>query len=172
MKQKAAIFLDRDETLNQDSGYVCNTEEFKWMPGAPKALKRFHDAGLQVFVITNQGGIGRGFFTENDMHRFNTHLMSQAKKAGGLITDIAFCPHHPLAPDPKMAGPCDCRKPEPGLIFELSKKWEIDIPRSVMIGDRETDVKAGENAGMQSYLFDKVNLDKLAKIILKKHFKK
>ena len=71
-----------------------------------------------------------------------------------------------------MAGPCDCRKPEPGLIFELSKKWEIDIPRSVMIGDRETDVKAGENAGMQSYLFDKVNLDKLAKIILKKHFKK
>jgi len=165
-----AVFLDRDETLNQDSGYIVNIDDFAWMPGAAAALKRFHEAGLPVFVVTNQGGIGRGFFTEADMHRFNAHLLAAAKAAGGPITDIAFCPHHPLAPDPAMAGPCRCRKPEPGLLFGLAEKWQIDLSRSVMIGDRDSDVEAGRRAGMPSYLFDKIDLDRLAGQIIDRHF--
>jgi len=170
MTRKAAIFLDRDETLNQDRGYIYDPAEFAWMPGAAAALRRFHTAGLPVFVVTNQGGIGRGMFTEAAMHQFNNHLIDNARAAGGDITDIAFCPHHPLAPDPAMATPCRCRKPEPGLIIQLAEKWQIDLANSVMIGDRDSDVEAGQRAGMHSYLFDKTDLDNLAKQVLASHF--
>ncbi len=170
MPSKSAIFLDRDETLNQDSGYIVDIDDFAWMPGAPEALKRFHDASLPVFIVTNQGGIGRGFFTEENMHQFNAHLASAAKKAGGLITDIAFCPHHPLSPDPEMAAPCMCRKPEPGQLIQLATKWQIDLSQSVMIGDRDSDVEAGRRAGAHSYLFDKKNLDDLARKVIATHF--
>ena len=170
MTLKAAIFLDRDETLNKDQGYIYDPAEFAWMPGAGEALRRFHDAGLQVFVVTNQGGIGRGIFTEADMHQFNNHLIEKARAIGGDITEIAFCPHHPLALDPTMATPCRCRKPEPGLIIQLAKKWQINLTNSVMIGDRDTDVEAGQRAGMHSYLFDKTDLDHLAKQVLASHF--
>ena len=103
MPQKPAIFLDRDNTLIRDDGYIFEIEKFAWITGAVAALKRFHQAGLPVFIVTNQGGIGRGIFTESDMHNFNHHLIDAAEKAGGAITDIAFCPHHPLSPDPAMA---------------------------------------------------------------------
>ena len=170
MPLKAAIFLDRDETLNQDHGYICDPAKFVWMPGAAAALRRFHNAGLPVFVVTNQGGIGRGMFTETDMHQFNDNLIDNARAAGGDIVDIAFCPHHPLALDPAMAAPCRCRKPEPGLIIQLAEKWQIDLANSVMIGDRDSDVEAGQRAGMHSYLFDKTDLDHLAKQVLASHF--
>jgi D-glycero-D-manno-heptose 1,7-bisphosphate phosphatase len=170
MSLRAAIFLDRDETLNQDDGYIYRIEEFAWMPGAEAALVRFKRAGLPVFIVTNQGGIGRGLFTETDMHLFNQHLVGKAAASGGKITDIAFCPHHPLSPDPAMAAPCACRKPAPGQILMLADKWKIDLSRSVMIGDRDSDVEAGRRAGLHSYLFDKTDLDALAQNVLATHF--
>ena len=93
MSLKPAIFLDRDDTLIRDDGYIYEIEKFAWITGAAAALKRFHQAGLHVFIVTNQGGIGRGIFTEADMHAFNNHLIDAASKVGGAITDIAFCPH-------------------------------------------------------------------------------
>ena len=133
-------------------------------------IKTGNPAGLPVFIVTNQGGIGRGIFTESDMHKFNHHLINAAKKAGGAITDIAFCPHHPLSPDPLMAAACHCRKPEPGLLFDLAQKWQIDLSASVMIGDRDSDVEAGKRAGMAAYLFDRDDLDQLAKQVMDRHF--
>ena len=99
-------------------------------------------------------------------------MISAASKAGGFITDIAFCPHHPLSLDPAMAIACGCRKPEPGLIFNLAQKWNIDLNTSVMIGDRDSDVEAGQRAGTHSYLFTKDNLDDLAKQVISNHFPK
>jgi D-glycero-D-manno-heptose 1,7-bisphosphate phosphatase len=104
------------------------------------------------------------------MHDFNHHLIDAAEKAGGAITDIAFCPHHPLSPDPAMAAACRCRKPEPGLLFDLAQKWQIDLGASVMIGDRDSDVEAGKRAGMAAYLFDRGDLDQLAKQVMDHHF--
>ncbi|MDC1382043.1 HAD family hydrolase [Candidatus Puniceispirillum sp.] len=170
MSRKPAIFLDRDNTLIHDDGYIFEIKKFSWIDGASAALKRFHDAHIPVFIVTNQGGIGRGFFSENQMHQFNDHLIANASNAGGFITDIAFCPHHPLSPDPEMAAACRCRKPEPGLFFDLAQKWQIDLATSVMIGDRDSDVKAGERAGMHTYLFTKNNLDDLAKQVVSSHF--
>ncbi len=165
-----AIFLDRDNTLIHDDGYVFEIEKFAWVDGAIAALKRFRVANIPVFIVTNQGGIGRGIFSEDQMHRFNSHLVAAASKAGGLITDIAFCPHHPLSPDPRMAKACRCRKPEPGLLFDLARKWQIDLSASVMIGDRESDVEAGKRAGAHAYLFTQNNLDELAKQVMSTHF--
>ena len=100
MSQKPAIFLDRDNTLIHDYGYIYEIEKFAWINGAAAALKRFHEANIPVFIVTNQGGIGRGIFSEDQMNQFNNHMIAAANKAGGSITDIAFCPHHPLSPDP------------------------------------------------------------------------
>ena len=170
MLQKPAIFLDRDNTLIHDYGYIHEIERFNWINGAAAALKRFHEANIPVFIVTNQGGIGRGIFSEDQMHKFNNHMIAAASKTGGFITDIAFCPHHPLSPDPAMAIACGCRKPEPGLLFELAQKWEIDLSASVMIGDRDSDVEAGHRAGMNSYLFTQNSLDDLAKQVMSTHF--
>ena len=172
MPRKPAIFLDRDDTLIHDHGYIFEIEKFTWIDGAGAALKRFHDANIPVFIVTNQGGIGRGVFSEDQMHQFNDHLIAAASDAGGFITDIAFCPHHPLSPNPAYASLCRCRKPKPGLLFDLAQKWQIDLATSVMIGDRDSDIEAGKRAGMQAYLFAENNLDDLAKKVMSTHFPK
>lgn len=167
---KPAIFLDRDNTLTRDEGYSYKVEDFQWMEGADEALRLFHQARLPVFIITNQSGIGRGYFTEQQMHLFNDHLCQQAKLAGGLISDIAFCPHHPKAIDEAMRH-CHCRKPEIGMLTSIASKWQIDLKRSVMIGDRDSDVMAGKQAGCHSYLYDiNTSLADLAQRVLDQHF--
>ncbi len=165
-----AVFLDRDNTITRDEGYCYKVSDFDWMPGAEAALVRLHAAGIPVFIITNQGGIAKGLFTQDDMQKFNDHLCAMAAQSGGKITDIAFCPHHP---DSVKAGEalCDCRKPEAGLFFALADKWGISLDQSVMIGDRESDVIAGNKAGCHSYLYDKTSaLDTLVKQVIKTHF--
>ena len=170
MKLTPAIFLDRDNTLTIDVGYSFEIEKFQWVSGAPLALNAFNKAGIPVFIVTNQGGIGRGLFTVEDMHLFHQHLHKMVRSVGGEIQDIAFCPHHPLAVTEALKTPCRCRKPEPGLLFDLANKWQIDLSQSVMIGDRSSDVEAGQRAGCHSYLFDGVDLNRLAERVISKHF--
>jgi D-glycero-D-manno-heptose 1,7-bisphosphate phosphatase len=165
-----AIFVDRDNTLTVDEGYSFEIDKFQWVQGAPAALRAFRAAGLPVFIVTNQGGIGRGFFTLDDMHRFHQHLMAMAHKEGGAIQDIAYCPHHPNAVTAALKTPCRCRKPKAGLLFDLAEKWQLDLRRSVMIGDRKSDIEAGQNAGCHSYLFDGDDLGALATDIIATHF--
>ena len=168
MKKQPAIFLDRDDTLNIDVSYTYKVSDFDWVRGAPEALKLFSEVGLDVFIVTNQGGIGRGLFHEADMHAFNDKLCSDAAQAGAPITDIAFCPHHPKAITAALRRACDCRKPAAGMIFRLAKKWHIDCARSLVIGDRPSDVEAGTRAGCHSYLIDnEQRLDEVARRLLK-----
>ncbi|MEK9709651.1 MAG: HAD-IIIA family hydrolase, partial [Alphaproteobacteria bacterium] len=92
-----AIFLDRDNTLTIDEGHSFEIEKFQWVNGAANALNAFQKAGIPVFIVTNQGGIGRGLFSVDDMHLFHQYLHKMARLVGGAIQDIAYCPHHPLA---------------------------------------------------------------------------
>lgn len=170
MQQQPAIFLDRDNTLNVDIGYTHKISDFRWVNGAPAALSLFTKAGLDVFIVTNQGGIGRGLFTVEMMHAFNEHLCAEAAILGGKIKDIAFCPHHPDAVTPEFRTPCDCRKPGHRMLTDLADKWSVDLSKSVMIGDRESDVLAGQAAGCHTYLFDGSDLHSLAKDVLATHF--
>lgn len=168
--RRGAVFLDRDQTLTIDHGYTHLVEDFAWMPGAPDALGLFHAHGIACFIVTNQGGIGRGFYTVAQMQQFNDHLVAQADMAGGRITDIAHCPHHPEAPATAMRTPCNCRKPEPGMLLDLARKWNVDLAASVMIGDRDSDVDAGRAAGCGAYLFDGTDLASLAQQVIERHF--
>ena len=165
-----AVFLDRDNTLTIDEGNTFKIEKFQWVRGAQLALSAFKKQGIPVFIVTNQGGIGRGIFTLDDMRLFHQHLRKMAQSVGGEIKDIAYCPHHPLAITKALKTPCRCRKPEPGLFFDLARKWQLDLCRSVMIGDRCSDVVAGRRAGCHSYLFDGHDLNQLAQQIIATHF--
>tara|TARA_X000000950_G_scaffold5944_2_gene6397 strand:- start:20034 stop:20675 length:642 start_codon:yes stop_codon:yes gene_type:complete len=169
-RRRGAVFLDRDQTLNIDHGSTYLVDDFAWMPGAPDALALFHRHGIACFIVTNQGGIGRGFYTVAQMQAFNDHLVAQTIRAGGHIQDIAHCPHHPEAPTPAMQTPCACRKPAPGMLLGLAATWNIDLAASVMIGDRDSDVAAGRAAGCHAYLFDGSDLSRLAQQVIDRHF--
>ena len=142
-----AVFFDRDDTLVRDTGYMYKIADFQWMDGAVSALQRLHIENIPIFIATNQGGIGKGLFTLTQMHAFHDHLLQQAQAENIQITDIAFCPHHPDAVTAELAQPCRCRKPEAGMLESLAQKWQIDLSASVMIGDKLSDIEAGQRAG-------------------------
>ena len=149
---RPALFLDRDGVINIDHGYPYRVEEFDFMPDAAEAIKFAHESGIPIFVVTNQGGIGLGYFDEAAVHRFHAHMLDCISTKGGQIMDIAFCSHHPNAIDPAMRD-CSCRKPKPGMIFDLASRHQIDLNRSVMIGDRDTDMAAANAAGCHGLLY-------------------
>lgn len=167
---RPAVFFDRDNTLTVDHGYTWKREDFAWIKGAPEALALFHKHEIPCFIVTNQGGIGRGYFTETQMREFNDLLCEQTELAGGLIRDVAFCPHHPKAISDNLLTPCTHRKPEPGMLISLASKWGVDLSASVMIGDRMSDVEAGKAAGCHAYLFDGTDLEALAHRVMAAHF--
>jgi D-glycero-D-manno-heptose 1,7-bisphosphate phosphatase len=167
---RPAVFLDRDDTLIVNRGYECRIENLQWLEGAMDALRRFHQADVPVFVVTNQGGVGLGRFSEAELQSFHKYLCAEVEARGGLITDVAYCVHHPDAVEPGLKSPCPCRKPAPGMILSLASKWQIALSDSVMIGDRESDLEAGRGAGCHSYRFDGTNVDKLACYVIQKHF--
>ncbi|MCE2516902.1 MAG: HAD family hydrolase [Alphaproteobacteria bacterium] len=153
-----ALFLDRDGVLNVDTGYPHRVEDLVMIDGADRAVAMAHAAGYKVFIVTNQGGIALNYFTEEDMTAFHDHMVSIINKGGGVITDIAFCPHHPKSPDPGLRE-CDCRKPQPNMILDLARRHNIDLTRSLMVGDRESDIAAGQAAGCPAHLFEGGRLD-------------
>ena len=168
--RQGAVFLDRDNTLNIDHGYTWRVADFAWVPGAPEALALWHAAGIPCFIVTNQGGIGKGLYSIAQMQDFNAHLCAEAAAAGGHITDIAFCAHHPDAVSDELGAPSHRRKPAPGMILDLAERWNIDLSASVMIGDRDSDVDAGRAAGCHGYLFDGSDLAVLARQVITRHF--
>ncbi len=149
---RPALFLDRDGVINIDHGYPYRVEDFDFMPDAGEAIKFAHDCGVPIFVVTNQGGIGLGYFDMAAVHRFHAHMRECITAIGGQIMDIAICSHHPDAIDPAMRI-CSCRKPKPGMILDLAHRHHIDLNRSVMIGDRDTDMAAAYAAGCRGILY-------------------
>jgi D-glycero-D-manno-heptose 1,7-bisphosphate phosphatase len=152
-EMRPAAFFDRDGILNVDDGYVHRVEDLKLMPGAAQAVKMCNDAGYWVFVITNQSGIGNGLYSEEAYRQFNALLFAQLAAAGARIDDVRFCPHHPEAKLAQYRQACDCRKPKPGMIRDLISAWPVDVSRSFLIGDRESDMEAGRAAGVRTYFY-------------------
>ena len=168
--QTGGVFFDRDNTLTKDDGYCHKISDFQWLRGAAHSLALLHHHNIPVFIVTNQGGIAKGLFKEADMQAFHDHLCNKAEEAGGKITDIAFCPHHPEAENASLQN-CDCRKPGIAMLTSLAEKWQIDLTKSVMIGDRKSDYQAGITAGMASYLSSPDDdLTRLVTKIIATHF--
>ena len=152
---KPALFLDRDGVLNEDRGYVHRREDFRWIPGAREAVAAFNRAGWLVIVVTNQSGVGRGFYTEAAMHALHAHMQTDLREAGGHIDAFYHAPQHPDAeaqayrhPDPPL------RKPNPGMILQALADWPIDKARSVLVGDKPSDLEAAARAGVRGVLFE------------------
>lgn len=136
------IFLDRDGVINQDSTeYVKSWDEFHFIPGSLEALRLMNENGFCVIVITNQSAVGRGMITMKTLMNMHAKMREEVQKAGGKIHDIFFCPHRP---DEN----CDCRKPEPGLIFQAKEEYGVVLPKAIMVGDNGKDVQVGKNAGV------------------------
>jgi D-glycero-D-manno-heptose 1,7-bisphosphate phosphatase len=142
-----AIFLDRDGTLNRDLGYLCDFEKFEVLPGVVDALRILRDLGYRLFVVSNQSGVARRYFTGEAVEDFNRRTLEWFRSQGVEIVEAIYCPHHVEGIDPRFSKECDCRKPMPGMILELARKHSIDLASSYMIGDKRIDAETGVNAG-------------------------
>ena len=145
LKQSPAIFLDRDGTINEEILYLHEPEKFKLLPNALEGIKKFQDMGYKIVIVTNQPGIGMGYFTEEDFYRVNREMLKQFSKAGILIDKIYFCPH-------SKAEKCPCRKPNTALLQRAKEDLNLDITHSFVIGDKTSDIETGKRAGIRTIL--------------------
>lgn len=143
----SAVFLDRDGVINEEAGIVREREQLRLIEGVGAAIRRLNELDLPVVVITNQPVIARGWATEEDVKEFHDHLAGLLEDEGARIDGWFFCPHHENANDPAYRTECECRKPRPGLLRQAAKEMDIELGRSVMVGDRTVDLQAGFEAG-------------------------
>jgi len=163
---KKAVFLDRDGVLNQDLGYVHKIRDIKWIDGAIDTIKLFNKLNYLVFVVTNQSGVARNYYSEDDVIKLHLWMKDFLKKNGAVVNQFSYCPHYPLAKIEKYRKDCFCRKPNPGMIVKLINSWQIDKKVSFLIGDKISDVEAANTAGIQGYKFNCENLFKYTKDIM------
>jgi D-glycero-D-manno-heptose 1,7-bisphosphate phosphatase len=150
---RRALFLDRDGVINRDHHYVGTRERFEWMPGAREAIRRATEAGWHVFVVTNQAGIARGFYTEADLAALHRWMEDEVRRARGTIDAIRFSPFHPEGAVAAYRRDSEWRKPAPGMLLDLIRGWELDPARCLLIGDQPHDVAAAAAAGVAGHLF-------------------
>lgn len=143
-----AAFLDRDGVLNVDHGYVSRPEDFHWLPGAMQAMARLQQAGYALVVVTNQSGIGRGYYTQADFEALTAHMRTELQAEGISLAGVYFCPHHPDAALAEYRQHCDCRKPQPGMMLRAARELGLDLPASCLFGDKPGDIAAGRAAGV------------------------
>ncbi len=152
---KPAAFLDRDGVLVRDTGYVYRIEDLDILPGVPEGLKLLHDHGYLLIVISNQAGVARGYYTTEDVDRFHAEMQKCLEKQLGFALDgIYYCPHHPEGSVFEYAITCSCRKPGTALIEKAAQDFAIDWERSIMVGDRASDIECGMRAGVVGIQID------------------
>lgn len=168
LTRKPAAFLDRDGVINLDDAYVGTRERLRWMPGIASAIKALNDAGYYVFVFTNQSGVARGFFSEDDVRALHNWMRDELARDGARIDDFRYCPHHPDGTVPAYTRECHWRKPQSGMILDLMKHWPIEPEGSFVIGDKQRDLDAGVAAGIEGYLFSGSDISGFVEKILTK----
>jgi len=153
MKQRA-VFLDRDGTLVHPHHYPSSPEHLRLYDGIGPELRNLQQAGFRLVVVTNQAGIARGYFTEDDLQGMHQHLGMQLAQFGVRLDGIYYCPHHPAGVIPELSIHCDCRKPQPGMLLQAAADLDLDIPSSWFVGDILDDIEAGKRAGCRTVLVD------------------
>ena len=160
-KKTKIAFLDRDGVLNsskKNNGYIGKIKDFKWIPGAKKAIKYLKENKFKVIIVTNQSGVARGYFGIKDVYALNKYIKTEIQKVGTKVDKIYFCPYHNIGIIKKYLKKSSCRKPNIGMFKKASKSWKVDKKKSFMIGDRNVDMKFAKNAGIKGYLFKEKNL--------------
>jgi D-glycero-D-manno-heptose 1,7-bisphosphate phosphatase len=147
-----ALFIDRDGVINIDKVHVFLKEDFEFFPGIFDLCRSYQLKGYLIIVITNQAGIAKGIYTEEQFLMLTDWMTEEFKKNGIIVSKVYYCPHHP-----DITEQCECRKPKPGMILKAKEEFDLDLSVSVLIGDKETDLLAGRNAGIPEqnlHLFD------------------
>jgi D-glycero-D-manno-heptose 1,7-bisphosphate phosphatase len=150
---RPAVFFDRDGVLNEDDGYAFEPSKIRWIRGAPEAIRAVNQSGYLAFVVTNQSGVARGFYTERQVQALHGWMAQQLAETGARIDEFAYCPHHPEGTIAEYRQACICRKPQPGMINELAKRHSVDVHRSILIGDKQSDLEAAAAAGVAGHMF-------------------
>jgi D-glycero-D-manno-heptose 1,7-bisphosphate phosphatase len=146
-----ALFIDRDGVINVDKGHVFLIEDFEFSEGVFDLCRKYFNTGYLIIVVTNQAGIAKGLYAEEDFINLTDWMIGQFKDNGISITKVYYCPHHL-----EISGPCMCRKPEPGMLLQAVKEFDLEISECILIGDKESDLEAGRRAGIPEenlYLF-------------------
>ncbi len=152
MTKKAAVFLDRDGTINEQMGYINHISRFVLLPGVGQAIRKLNDRNIPVIVVTNQSGLARGYFPPALLDEVHAKMKQQLADDGARIDGLYICPHHPEAKEEKYRKTCDCRKPKTGLLEQAALDLDLDLTKSFMVGDRWSDLKCGVKAGATSIL--------------------
>jgi D-glycero-D-manno-heptose 1,7-bisphosphate phosphatase len=145
---RKAAFIDRDGVISRDGGFLHRVEDFEFLPRAVQGLQRLQAAGYLLVVITNQSGIARGLYTEEDYLRLTAHMRELLLAAGVELSAVEHCPHLPDARIARYRMVCDCRKPLPGMLTRAAAELTIDMAASILVGDRASDIQAGRAAGV------------------------
>lgn len=150
--RRPAVFLDRDGTIIQDKGYIHKIGDLEFIPGALDALKKLTRSDYRIIVITNQSGIARGKFSEDDYKRFNEEFLRRLSAEGIRIDGVYFCPHHHASSHQVYGKDCHCRKPKPGMVIAALLDHDIDLEKSIVVGDKTMDIQLGNSLGIRSVL--------------------
>ena len=156
--KKPAVFLDRDGVLNKDKKYVHKISDFEWIDGAQESIKLLNKKGYFVFVVTNQSGIGRGFYSDEDVLHLHKHINIELSKINAKIDDFFYSPYHHSDSSGKFEHLKHLRKPNIGMLEAACKKWPVIKEMSLIIGDKEVDMLCAKNFGIKGFLFKESNL--------------
>ena len=151
--KKKALFLDRDGVINIDLGHVHKIDNFIFNPEIFKICDEYQEKNYLIFIVTNQAGIAKGFYSLSDFETLSKWMIEKFKEKNIVITKVYYCPHHP-----DFDKNCDCRKPNPGMILKAEKEYNLDLQNSVLYGDKQSDLEAGKRAGIKTLVKYKINL--------------
>lgn len=151
-EKRRAVFLDRDGTINIEKDYLVLPQDFEFHSGVATAIKHLRDAGFLVIVVTNQSGVARGMFEEEDVARLHDYVQAELAKYDTRIDAFYHCPHHPTHGIDQYRRQCDCRKGAPGMLIQAAADFNLELARSYMVGDKISDIEAGNRAGCLSIL--------------------
>ena len=164
--RRPAVFFDRDGVLNHDSGYTFEAGKLQWIEGAREAVKAVNDAGWFAFVVTNQSGVARGFYEESHVHALHRWMADEMAAIGAHIDAFEYCPDHPDGTVERYRRVSDRRKPGPGMITDLLRRFPVRADKSILIGDKPSDLEAARAAGLQGRLFSGGNLEAFVRMHL------
>jgi len=148
VNNRRALFLDRDGVINVDHGYVCAPERTEFIDGIFELCRAARRAGHLLVVITNQAGIGRGYYSEQQFLDYMDWMCAEFQQRGAPLDAVYHCPHHPTDAVGEYRRECDCRKPAPGMILRAARELGLDLARSTLVGDKPSDIAAGRTAGV------------------------